>query len=158
MHDSPKARPGAQGARQLNLFAANGTSISIYELHTLTSDFGGTSPGVSWCRHPTSNHRGGPANHFLPLGRLLQQQNLIRDHFIVSASPNGIHTAPECKEHWECHTGGRPLRRKPRCYTHLGSPARGVPQHGTRHQNDPRPTSILSTPPPRTGQTRDSEG
>ena len=121
------------------------------------SDFDGTSAGFRGGRRANPNHRGGLASQLQPLGRLPQQQEPGRCNFPVSTSPDGIHTVPQRKNHWEQYTEGQPIRRVPRPHTTLGSPVDGTPQHSTSHQNEIRPPSILSTPSSRTGPTRDSQ-
>ena len=110
-----------------------------------TSDFDGTSPGVSWWPTSKSQSSCAPASQLQPLGGLAQQQDSGRCNFPVSTIPDGIHTFPDRKSHWEQHTDRRPLPRVPRTYKPLRSPAIVTPQQGTPHQNDTRPTSILST-------------
>ena len=104
----------------------------------------------------TSHHRGEPSCQFQPVGRLPQQQDPRRGHFPVNSSPNGMHAFPEHKDKKE-QGGERSFCLAPRSHTPLGTPARGAPQHDTPHQNDTRPTGILSTPPPRTGPARDNQ-
>ena len=156
----PKARPRAQGAHQLRSLRSlryTHTDVRMAHPHAQPRPATRFHLAIRGGRRPTSNHRGGPASQLQPLGRLPQQQDPRRGHFPVNTSPDSIHTVPERKDNWEQHTGGRSLCRVPGSHMPLGMPAGCAPQHDTPHQNDTRPTSILSTPPPRAGPTRDSQ-
>jgi len=121
-----KARPRAQETHQLRPLRSQRCThnkLRVAHPHAQPRTSMGFHVAFRGCRCPNSNYRGGPARQFQPFGGLPQQQDPGRDYFLVSTSPDGIPSVPECKDHWVQSSGGRHLRLVPRPYTPLASPA-----------------------------------
>jgi len=99
---SPKARPRAQGAYQLRSFCGQRfthSNLRRAHPHAQPRTSTGFHLALRGGRRPDPNYRSGPARQFRPFGRLPQQQDPRRDHVLVSSSPDGIPTVPECEDY-----------------------------------------------------------
>jgi len=152
--------PGHRGRISYDLFTANGTPIPTYGWHQFTHNLGLRRDFtlrfvVADVEIPISG--ADFLANFSLLVDSLQQQAHGRGHVPIDISLGGIHIVPKYKDHPDRRAGRQTLRRNSRSHSTLGGPVRGVQKHGVPHQNDIWPTSVLSTPSPRTGPTDDSQ-